>query len=171
MLNSAGALTDTSDRDVPSDIVNRTPPADGQIASAGNPFASKLDGVHDEYRNPWNSHHVRSGDALTIEAAFEGTVKVRRVTVYITNVNWDPTQRLTRAQLDLGNPIYARTYPAAPYFAADDELPAGLVAPKPLAFSFNLPPRPVGHHVLLLEIDHPDSADATYQVLDLNYIG
>ncbi|WP_406340262.1 lytic polysaccharide monooxygenase [Streptomyces sp. NBC_00648] len=158
-----------SDADIPSDVVNRTPPPDGKIASAGHPFAFKLDGTRDEYGNPWNTHPVRNSQALTIAMTFGGKVKVRRVTAYLTKANWDNQQVLTRAQFDLANPAYTRTYPAAPYSAADEELPDGLVAPTPMTFSFNLPQRQVGHHVLLLEIDHPDSGDATYQVIDFRY--
>ncbi|WP_406503259.1 lytic polysaccharide monooxygenase [Streptomyces sp. NBC_00212] len=159
-----------SDPDVPSDIVNREPPRDGQIASAGNPFAFKLDGVRDEFGNEWNASPVRNGDAFTVDITFGGAVKIRRISAYLTQANWDSNQPLTRAQFDLASPVYRRAFSAAPYSEADEEIPVGLVAPTPLTFSFNLPQRSVGHHVVLLEIDHPDSGDATYQVIDLRFV-
>ncbi|MFD9271599.1 lytic polysaccharide monooxygenase [Streptomyces goshikiensis] len=153
------------------DVVNRTPPSDGHIASAGNLLALALDGATDAFGNPWHKSNVRSGDTFSPTVQFGGSVKVRRVTVYSTKANWDPQQPLTRAQFDLTNPLYARTYTCAPYQACNDEIPVGLVASEPISIGFNLPQRPVGHHVLLMEIDHPDTTDATYQVIDLNYIG
>ncbi|MFD9473999.1 lytic polysaccharide monooxygenase [Streptomyces goshikiensis] len=158
-----------SDRDVPSDIVNRMPPPDGQIVSAGNPYASKLDGVRDEYGNEWHAHSVRNGEAMTVSVRGLAS-KIRRVSAYMTKANWDPFQRLTRAQFDLSNPAYTRTYTCAPYYQCDGELPWGLTPPNPHEFSFNLPYRSLGHHVILLEIDHPDSGEATYQVIDLRYV-
>ncbi|MCD9899075.1 lytic polysaccharide monooxygenase [Streptomyces sp. MT29] len=159
-----------SDRDVPSDIVNRTPPPDGQIASAGNPYASKLDGVRDEYGNEWKTHSVRNGEAMTVSLRGLDATKIRRVSAYMTKANWDPSQGLARAQFDLDNQAYTHTYNCAPYYQCDDELPWGLRPSNPHEFSVNLPYRSVGHHVLLLEIDHPDSGDATYQVVDLRYV-
>ncbi|MEU4730736.1 lytic polysaccharide monooxygenase [Streptomyces sp. NPDC023588] len=158
------------DPDVPSDIVNRTPPQDGRIASADNPFAFKLDGPTDEFGNEWKAHSVRSGDAVAFSIGFDSPVKVRRVTAYITKQNWNPSQALTRAQFDLPNPPYRRTFPAAPYHDANERIPVGVVA-ESLEFALNLPRRAAGRHVLLLEIDHPDGTEATYQVIDLNYIG
>ncbi|MFJ5811992.1 lytic polysaccharide monooxygenase [Streptomyces sp. NPDC093093] len=158
-----------SDPDVPSDIVNREPPRDGQLASAGNPYASSLDTVRDQVGNPWTTHPVTGGQALTVSLAFGELTKIRRVSAYLTKASWDDLQPLTRTQFDLKSPLYRRTYTAAPYTNANEEIPVGLVASNPLQFSFNLAPRAVGHHVLLLEIDHPDSGDATYQVIDLRY--
>ncbi|MFD9573472.1 lytic polysaccharide monooxygenase [Streptomyces sp. NPDC059982] len=160
-----------SDPDVPSDIVNRLPPPDGRIASAGNPYAFKLDGVRDEFGNAWGANPVMGGNAIEISVGFELPVKVRRVVAWMTKPNWNATQELSRASFDLLNPVYRRTYPAAPYQEANKPIPEGLVAPTPLSFSFNLPPRPVGHHVLLLEFDDPGSGDAGYQVIDLRYTG
>nr|WSW49880.1 lytic polysaccharide monooxygenase [Streptomyces sp. NBC_01001] len=163
--STAGGLPDS---DVPSDIVNRTPPQDGQIASAGNPYAFKLDGVLDEFGNGWNASPVTNGQAITVQMTLP-VPKIRRISAYATTLNWDHTQLLSRAQLDLDNPVYTRTYPAAPYFNANEEIPVGLVPPNPLTFSFNMPQRPVGHHVVLLAIDLPDSGDAVYQVIDFRY--
>ncbi|MER5728879.1 lytic polysaccharide monooxygenase [Streptomyces sp. NPDC002138] len=160
-----------SDPDVRSDIVNRLPPRDGQIASAGNPYAFKLDGVRDEFGNEWSTHPVRSGDSVTVSLAFDEQVKVRRVVAYLTKANWDRKQPLSRASFDLLNPVYLRSYPAAPYQEANKPIPNGLVAPTPFEFSFNLPARPVGHHVALFEFDDPGSADAFYFVIDWGYIG
>ncbi|MFE3527016.1 lytic polysaccharide monooxygenase auxiliary activity family 9 protein [Streptomyces sp. NPDC059161] len=160
---------EVSDPDVPSDIVNRPPPQDGQIASAGNPFAAKLDGLVDEFGNPWRTTPVTSGRALAVVVQIDEPVKVRRVIAYITKPNWDPTRVLTRAQFDLGNPVHTRTYPAVPFQSANSPIPVGLVASKQLEFGFSLPTRPVGHHVLLVEFDLPDSGDAFYQVIDLRY--
>ncbi|MFF1481680.1 lytic polysaccharide monooxygenase [Streptomyces sp. NPDC058301] len=146
-----------SDPDVSSDTVNNTPPRDGQIASAGDAFASKLDRVRDAFGNPWTAHSVRSGQEMALKASVEG--RVRRVAVYITKLGWDSGQVLTRAQLDLHSPLYVRSYAAAIEGSSGD-----------LTASFDLPDRPSGHHVLLLEIDHPDTGDATYQVIDLGYV-
>ncbi|MEV8015881.1 hypothetical protein AB0O76_05905 [Streptomyces sp. NPDC086554] len=44
-----------------------------------------------------------------------------------------------------------------------------LIVTGPLEFSFNLPQRTVGRHVLLVEIDLPDTADVIYQSIDINY--
>ncbi|MGW8877644.1 lytic polysaccharide monooxygenase [Streptomyces mirabilis] len=157
-----------SDPDVPSDIVNREPPQDGQIASAGNPYAFKLDGVRDEYGNEWNTNPVTNGQAITVAMSLPMS-KVRRVSAYITKSHWDPYQVLARAQFDLDHPVYSRAYTCAPYFNCNEELPSGPITPAPLAFSFALPQRSVGHHVVLLEIDDPTSGDAIYQVIDLRY--
>ncbi|WP_330332563.1 lytic polysaccharide monooxygenase [Streptomyces sp. NBC_00536] len=157
-----------SDPDVPSDIVSRTPPPDGKIAGADNPYAYKLDGVRDEFGNAWNASPVADGQAVTVKISLPLS-KIRRISAYLTKPNWDALQVLTRVQFDLDNPVYARTFTHAPYFTGDEEIPAGLTPTDPLEFSFNLPQRPVGHHVLLLEFDDPASGDALYQVIDFRY--
>ncbi|MCJ0875187.1 lytic polysaccharide monooxygenase [Streptomyces sp. AP-93] len=158
-----------SDRDIPSDMVNGQPPVDGRIASAGNPFASKLDGIQDESGNPWKAMAVQSGQAIPFSLTFDRQVKIRRVRVFITKADWDSGQSLSRRSFDLFNPLYSRTCSAAPYWEANGEVPEGLIAPSPFEFSLNLPVRSVGRHTLLLEIDYPDNGDALYQVFDLQY--
>ncbi|MGO4460584.1 lytic polysaccharide monooxygenase [Streptomyces sp. M-16] len=177
MQNQAGVrggkfITSTtgnvSDRDVPSDIVNRTPPPDGKIASADNPYAYKLDGLRDEYGNEWNANPVANGQAVPVKISLP-LAKVRRISAFITKPDWDNHQVLTRAQFDLDNPVYLQTYRAAPHFDANEEIPHGLIPTNPLEFSFTMPQRSVGHHVLLLEFDDPSSGDALYQVIDFRY--
>ncbi|WP_406346851.1 lytic polysaccharide monooxygenase [Streptomyces sp. NBC_00648] len=157
-----------SDPDVPSDNVSRTPPPDGKIASADNPHAYKLDGIRDEYGNPWNTNAVTNGQALAVKISLP-MPKIRRISAFMTKSNWDNSQVLSRLQFDLNNPVYTRTYNCAPHFDCNEEIPNGLAPTDPLEFSFNMPPRTVGHHVLLLEFDDPTSGDALYQVIDFRY--
>ncbi|WKU42735.1 lytic polysaccharide monooxygenase [Streptomyces sp. VNUA116] len=158
-----------SDPEFPADIVNNTPPQDQRIASADNPHALKLDGVLDEDGQPWTADRAKSGQAITLSYPLSVRL-IRRSVVYITKPSWDPQNKLTRAQFDLDNPVLTNTYTATPYYqAGEQEIPNGLKPTDPYEISFNLPTRPDGHHVLLVEIDLPDRGDAIYSVYDLRY--
>jgi len=103
------------DEQVPSDMINRQPPQDGEITSSGNPFALKLDGVTDELGNAWNKNDVRNDDATPLSIEFDTPPKIRRVVVYVTEANWDDSMPLARSSFDLHTPLYRWVYLSAPY--------------------------------------------------------
>ncbi|MFD3607246.1 lytic polysaccharide monooxygenase auxiliary activity family 9 protein [Streptomyces atroolivaceus] len=144
----------------PDDVVNARPPEDGRIASAGKDFAAKLD--EPDSQQGWQKHPVRSGEALDITWAYHAPHKTRRWNYFLTKDGWDPSKPLSRAQFD-PEPIATYQNSGQPYWSADDLLPE-----DPTVHSVTLPEDRRGYHVLLSVWEVADTAQAFYQVIDLD---
>ncbi|NJQ21820.1 hypothetical protein HCO69_19610 [Pantoea sp. LS15] len=144
----------------PDDDANFKPPADGKIASAEQPTGQFLDepGTH------WKKHEVRSGDLLDISWGYSYAHKTRRFNYFITKADWNPAQKLSRAQFE-EKPFYVDLYPYTPHWAYEDEL----MPPKPTEHAVPLPERE-GYHVLLAVWEVANTGNAFYQVIDLDFI-
>ncbi|MFI2782042.1 lytic polysaccharide monooxygenase auxiliary activity family 9 protein [Streptomyces sp. ALB3] len=144
----------------PDDVLNAQPPEDGRIASAGKDFAAKLD--EPDSQQGWQKHPVRAGEALDITWAYHAPHKTRRWNYFLTKDGWDPSKPLARAQFDPA-PIATYQNSGQPYWSADDLVPA-----DPTVHSVTLPGDRRGYHVLLSVWEVADTAQAFYQVIDLD---
>lgn len=147
-----------SDPDVPSDVVNGTPPVDGKIASAGNPKAAVLDAAGTQ----WEKKDVRPGAPLSVTWECVHRPKVRRWVYFLTKQGWDPAKPLARAQFE-AQPFYKVENLQQPFWDV-----AGLEASSPTVHEVLLPSRE-GYHVLLAVAEMADTGMAFYQVIDLSF--
>ncbi|ARP88468.1 chitin-binding protein [Bordetella genomosp. 9] len=151
-----GNLTDPI---APTDIKNNPPPADGQIASAGWPYARLLDepGTH------WRKHKVRAGQPLTVSWNYSAAHVTRRWVYFMTKRGWDPQQKLTRASFE-DKPFFTVELRAQPYWEHTD----ALWPPSPTVHDVVLPNRE-GYHVMLAIWEVANTGAAFYQVIDLDF--
>ncbi|MEH1015727.1 lytic polysaccharide monooxygenase auxiliary activity family 9 protein [Micromonospora sp. CPCC 206060] len=143
----------------PSDQPNAVPPADGQVASAGKDFAALLD----EPRTDWEKHRVVAGEAVTLSWTYHAPHKTRRWNYFLTRPDWDPAEKLTRAQFAT-DAVQTILYPAQPYWEHD------LVPPDPTVHTVKIPGTYRGYHVLLAVWEVADTGNAFYQVIDLDVV-
>lgn len=143
----------------PQDGVNATPPADGKIASAGNPNASILDapGAH------WAKHSVQPLQPLEISWSYSAIHTTRRWNYFITKPGWNPDAPLSRAQFH-EEPFHTVELTWQPYW----EYGAELTPSDPTVHSLHLPDYR-GYHVLLAVWEVANTAMAFYQVIDLDF--
>ncbi|MFF1874873.1 lytic polysaccharide monooxygenase auxiliary activity family 9 protein [Kitasatospora herbaricolor] len=144
----------------PDDVPNVQPPADGKIASAGQPHAAMLD----ETGRDWKKHQVAAGQNLDITWAFSMPHKTRRFNYFLTKSDWNPHQPLGRDQFE-PKPVHSVQLTTQPYWdaAAGDLIPA-----NPTTHTVRLPQR-TGHQVLLAVWEVADTGNAFYQVIDLDF--
>lgn len=140
----------------PSDEKNSLPPKDGQIASAGNDFAAMLDEVKDD----WHKHRVKSGQEITFSWNFSARHKTRRYNYFMTQANWNPAEKLTRAQFE-NIPFVKFEEQCQPHWSCDNLLPT-----DPTEHPLVLPVRK-DYQVLLAVWEVADTGNAFYQVVDL----
>ncbi|MBO1042283.1 lytic polysaccharide monooxygenase [Brucella pituitosa] len=145
----------------PDDAPSGTPPADGQIASAGWKPALFLDepGTH------WKKHQVRSGEKITISWDYSARHATRRWNYFITRPDWNPGKKLSRASFE-DKPFYKVELSAQPFWAH----PEALWPASPTTHDVVLPERN-GYHVLLAVWEVANTAMAFYQVVDLEFVG
>lgn len=149
-----------SDELASSDACNSTPPPDGKIASAGQPFASTLD----EVETDWQKHEVPSNNQLEIEWKFDIQCIVRRFNFFLTKDGWNPKQPLSRAQFET-KPFYQDEYVAIPFWEHK-----GMLERKGVTHdTIRIPRRSPGHQVLLAVVETADTGSAYYEVVDLVY--
>lgn len=126
-------------------------PADGKIASAGGIFP-KLD---EQSATRWTKVSMSPG-----QNTFKWTLTARHATTswkyYITNQNWDPNSPLTRAQFDL-TPFCSVNY-------------NGVQPPATYTDTCNVPNR-TGYQVILAVWEIADTANAFYNVIDVDFGG
>nr|WP_310640657.1 lytic polysaccharide monooxygenase [Burkholderia cenocepacia] len=148
----------------PDDVANRTPPADGLIASGGHTDAARAQ--LNEVRSDWQKHAVASGQNFAITWRYSAPHKTRRWTYWITKPDWDPTKPLGRDQFDLEKPLFSAVNEYRPYWGPESEEEL-----KPKGDTRHDIPLPVreGYHVLLAAWDVADTAAAFYQVIDLDF--
>ncbi|MDZ3952410.1 lytic polysaccharide monooxygenase [Bacillus thuringiensis] len=124
-------------------------PRDGEIASAGGKFGGVLDEQTAErwWKNPldtgkqqftWNFHAPHSTDKFEY---------------FITNPDWDPNQKLTRASFNL-TPIHTEYY-------------NGQVPPTNVSHIVPIPEYYCGYHIILAVWTVADTPNAFYNVIDL----
>lgn len=126
-------------------------PADGKIASAGGIFP-KLD---EQSANRWTKVNMSSGTNT-----FHWTLTAAHATsswkYYITKPNWNPDAPLTRDSFDL-----------TPFCSVDY---GGVRPPFTYSDTCNVPVR-TGYHVILAVWEIADTANAFYNVIDVNFGG
>lgn len=145
----------------PTDIMNDLPPPDGKIASANQGNSEFLDepGTH------WQKHDVLSSDVLTVSWNYTAAHLTRRWNYFITRPNWNPNQPLSRAQFEEA-PFHQVQLGEQPFWSHS----SALTPPQPTVHDLILPER-TGYHVLLAVWEVADTANAFYQVIDLNFVG
>jgi chitin-binding protein len=128
-----------------------TGPADGKIASANGAFP-KLD---EQSATRWTKVNISAG-----QNTFNWKLTAAHATTswkyYITKANWNPNAALTRSSFDL-TPFCSVNYGGArPPFTYSD--------------TCNVPARS-GYHVILAVWEIADTANAFYNVIDVNFSG
>lgn len=125
-------------------------PADGQIASGGN---AAFDALNQQGIDRWHKVKIEAG-----KNPFIWTLTARHSTAswkyYITNQNWDPTTPLTRADFDL-NPFC-------------EKYDNGKLPESQVKIECNVPER-TGYQVILGVWNVADTANAFYQVIDVDF--
>ncbi len=125
-------------------------PADGKIASAGGAFP-KLD---EQSATRWAKVNITPGPTT-----FSWTLTARHSTAswkyYITKQNWDPNAPLSRASFDL-TPFCSLPYSGQP--------------PANFSHTCDVPAR-TGYQVILAVWEVADTANAFYNVIDVNFTG
>ncbi|WP_233163405.1 lytic polysaccharide monooxygenase [Glycomyces salinus] len=127
-------------------------PVDGQICAGGNSRFSELD---DPRGGDWPATGVSAGQRTfiwTLTAAHS----TDKWEYFITKDGWDPTQPLTRADLDLV-PIYSKH-------------DGGQRPDWTVTHDVTLPSK-TGQHLILAVWTIADTANAFYQCIDVNYDG
>ncbi|TVX93157.1 lytic polysaccharide monooxygenase [Paenibacillus agilis] len=125
-------------------------PADGQIASAGKASYAAL---NEQSPTRWDKVTLNGG-----ANTFTWHLTAQHVTTdwkyYITKKNWDPSQPLKRSDLELFCSVYD----------------GGAKPPQKVSHSCNVPTDRSGYHLILGTWDVHDTANAFYQVIDVNLI-
>lgn len=126
-------------------------PADGKIASAGGIFP-KLD---EQSSSRWTKVNMSAG-----QNTFTWTLTAPHATsswkYYITKPGWNPNAPLTRDSFDL-TPFHSVNY-------------GGVQPPYTYSDTMNVPAR-TGYHVILAVWEIADTANAFYNVIDVNFGG
>lgn len=126
-------------------------PADGKIASAGGAFP-KLD---EQSATRWTKVNMSSG-----QNTFTWKLTAAHATTswkyYITKPNWNPNAPLTRDSFDL-----------TPFCSVNH---GGTQPPFTYSDTCNVPQR-TGYHVILAVWEIADTANAFYNVIDVNFGG
>lgn len=126
-------------------------PADGKIASANGAFP-KMD---EQSATRWKKVNLASGP-VTFNWKFTANHSTTSWKYYITKQNWNPNSALTRDQFDL-TPFCTVTY-------------NGAQPPSTYANTCNVPER-TGYQVILAVWEIADTANAFYNVIDVNFSG
>lgn len=126
-------------------------PADGKIASAGGAFP-KLD---EQSATRWTKVNISSG-TNTFTWKFTAAHATSNWKYYITKANWNPNAALTRDSFDL-TPFCSVNY-------------GGKQPPTSYTDTCNVPARS-GYHVILAVWEIADTANAFYNVIDVNFSG
>jgi predicted carbohydrate-binding protein with CBM5 and CBM33 domain len=125
-------------------------PADGTICSAGLAQFAELD---DPRGGTWPANQVQAG-SHTFSWTFTAAHATTSFEYYITKQGWDPTQPLTRADLE------PQPFLSVPY---DGQRP-----PSQLSHTGTLPSRS-GRHLVLAVWTIADTTNAFYQCSDLDF--
>lgn len=126
-------------------------PADGKIASAGGAFP-KLD---EQSATRWTKVNINSG-TNTFSWKLTAAHATASWKYYITKDNWDPNAPLSRNSFDL-----------TPFCSVDY---GGVRPPFEYSNTCNVPERS-GYHVILAVWEVADTANAFYNVIDVNFGG
>lgn len=126
-------------------------PADGKIASAGGIFP-KLD---EQSATRWTKVNMSPG-TNTFTWKLTAAHATSSWKYYITKPNWNPNAALTRDSFDL-----------TPFCSVDH---GGTRPPNTYSDTCNVPQR-TGYHVILAVWEIADTANAFYNVIDVNFGG
>ena len=126
-------------------------PADGKIASANGAFP-KLD---EQSANRWTKVNISAG-TNTFTWKFTAPHATANWKYYITKPGWDPNAPLTRNSFDL-TPFCTVNY-------------GGVQPPFTYSHTCNVPER-TGYHVILAVWEIADTANAFYNVIDVDFGG
>lgn len=125
-------------------------PVDGKIASAGGQF----DGILDQQSiNRWFKNTI-TGGPNTFTWKYTASHLTSKWHYYITKKGWDPNKPLTRADLE---PIGTVEH-------------NGTEASTNLTHTINVPTDRSGYHVILAVWDVANTANAFYNVIDVNLV-
>lgn len=122
-------------------------PADGRIASAGGVFPA----LDQQSYGRWYKNPISTG-TLTIDWRYTAPHRTAKWSYYMTKQSWDPNAPLKRADLELIATV------------AHD----GTAANSRPAHSINVPANRSGYHVILAIWEVADTANAFYNVIDVN---
>ncbi|PHD47270.1 chitin-binding protein [Bacillus toyonensis] len=125
-------------------------PVDGQIASAGGKFGGILD---QQTADRWFKNTITGGEN-TFTWKFTAPHLTSKWHYYITKIGWNPNKALTRADFE---PIGTVQHD-------------GSAASNNVAHKINVPTDRNGYHVILAVWDVADTANAFYNVIDVNLI-
>ncbi|MDT3498194.1 lytic polysaccharide monooxygenase [Bacillus toyonensis] len=125
-------------------------PVDGQIASAGGKFGGILD---QQTADRWFKNTITGGEN-TFTWKFTAPHLTRKWHYYITKIGWNPNKAPTRADFE---PIGTVQHD-------------GSAASNNVAHKINVPTDRSGYHVILAVWDVADTANAFYNVIDVNLI-
>ncbi|QWH45425.1 lytic polysaccharide monooxygenase [Bacillus toyonensis] len=125
-------------------------PVDGQIASAGGKFGGILD---QQTADRWFKNTITGGEN-TFNWKFTAPHLTSKWHYYITKIGWNPNKALTRADFE---PIGTVQHD-------------GSAASNNVAHKINVPTDRSGYHVILAVWDVADTANAFYNVIDVNLI-
>ncbi|UHA76249.1 lytic polysaccharide monooxygenase [Paenibacillus sp. 481] len=125
-------------------------PADGKIAGGG--VFSELD---EQSLDRWSKVTINGG-TNTFKWHLTAAHATREWKYYITKAGWDPNQPLTRATLDL-----------EPFCYIND---GGKRPSNSVSHSCNVPTDRSGYHLILGVWEIADTANAFYQVIDVNLV-
>ncbi|MEC3421076.1 lytic polysaccharide monooxygenase [Bacillus cereus] len=125
-------------------------PVDGQIASAGGKFGGILD---QQTANRWFKNTITGGEN-TFTWKYTAPHLTSKWHYYITKKGWNPNKALTRADFE---PIGTVQHD-------------GSAASNNLTHKINIPTDRSGYHVILAVWDVADTANAFYNVIDVNFI-
>ncbi|MEN1939018.1 lytic polysaccharide monooxygenase [Paenibacillus sp. 102] len=125
-------------------------PVDGKIASAGG----KFDGILDQQTsNRWFKNTINGGEN-TFTWKYTAPHLTSQWHYYITKKGWDPNKPLARADFE---PIGTVKHD-------------GSAASNNLSHKINVPTDRSGYHVILAVWDVADTANAFYNVIDVNLV-
>ncbi|HDR7686932.1 TPA: lytic polysaccharide monooxygenase [Bacillus toyonensis] len=125
-------------------------PVDEQIASAGGKFGGILD---QQTSDRWFKNTITGGEN-TFTWKFTAPHLTSKWHYYITKIGWNPNKALTRADFE---PIGTVQHD-------------GSAASNNVAHKINVPTDRNGYHVILAVWDVADTANAFYNVIDVNLI-
>ncbi|MFD8015911.1 lytic polysaccharide monooxygenase [Streptomyces sp. NPDC058955] len=127
-------------------------PADGTICAGGNSRFAQLD---DPRGGTWPTTKVTAGQSYSFRWQFTARHRTTDFRYYITRNGWDPTAKLTRAQLD------PQPFLTVPY---NSQQP-----PSTLSHSGTLPAGKTGRHLILAVWTVADTANAFYACSDVQF--
>ncbi|MEK7016625.1 lytic polysaccharide monooxygenase [Bacillus sp. FSL R9-9410] len=125
-------------------------PVDGQIASAGGKFGGILD---QQTTDRWFKNTITGGEN-TFTWKYTAPHLTSQWHYYITKKNWNPNKPLTRVDFE---PIGTVQHD-------------GSAASNNLNHKINVPTNRSGYHVILAVWDVADTANAFYNVIDVNLV-
>jgi chitin-binding protein len=128
-----------------------TGPADGQLASAGNKSAAKLD---EQSAERWVKNDVGTG-TVKVDWKFTAPHKTSQWRYFMTRADWDPNDKLQRSDFELIGTV------------THDGTPAST---NPV-HTITIPEDRTGYHVIYAVWDIADTSNAYYNVIDVNVTG